>query len=560
MDLLPYLLPLGTIFRVEGLVIDAAAHEVIVELDAIAAGCPCPSCHQLAERIHSHYWRSVVDLPWAALLVHLHLHVRKFFCDNPACPRKIFTERLPTVVAPSAKRTLRLAQQQQQLGLALGGNPSARVSTALDRGASRNTFLRLVRRLPLPEPEAPEVIGLDDWAWKKGQSYGTIIVDLERQCPIALLKDREAETVAAWLKEHPTVRIIARDRAGAYAEGATSGAPQAVQVADRFHLLQNLADTLLPVFEAHAKLLREATGEVAPGGQPLSATQPAAAARAEDVAQALPPPRQSPKHQAQSEQRRAARLERFERVRELHNKGWPLRAIGRELGLNRGTVRKFLRAPAFPERQPRVLRQPGVLEPFVPYLVERWNAGCRNGTVLWKELGERGYTGKRGTVLSFVTRLRRALGIPTGKRTILDGKVALPEPKPLTPRNAVWQVLQRPEKQDEATGERIKKLRQAHVELDEAITLTEGFATLVRARDPASLDNWLEQAATSTLKPFQSFAASLRRDYKAVRAGVEQKWSTGPVEGEINKLKMVKRAMFGRAGFPLLERRILLAG
>jgi transposase len=560
MDLLPALLPLGTSFRVGELVIDADAHEVIVELDAIAPGCPCPSCQQLAERIHSHYWRSVVDLPWAALLVHLHLHVRKFFCDNPACPRKVFTERLPTLVAPSAKRTLRLAHQQQQLGLALGGNPSARVSATLDRNASRNTFLRLVRRLPLPEPQAPEVIGLDDWAWKKGQRYGTIIVDLERQCPIALLKDREAETVAAWLKEHPTIRIIARDRAGAYAEGATSGAPQAVQVADRFHLLQNLADTLLPVFEAHAKLLREVTGEVAPDAQSSPAAQPALTASVEDVARALPPPRQSPKHQAQSEQRRAARLERFERVRELHDKGWPLRAIGRELGLNRGTVRKFLRAPEFPERQPRVLRQPGVLEPFIPYLVERWNAGCRNGTVLWKELGERGYTGKRGTVLTFVTRLRRALGIPTGKRTILDGKVALPELRPLTPRTAVWQVLQRPEKQDEATEERIKKLRQAHLELDEAITLTEGFAKLIRARDPTSLDRWLEQAATSTLKSFQSFASSLRRDYKAVRAGVEQKWSTGPVEGEINKLKMVKRAMFGRAGFPLLQRRILLTG
>ncbi|MEN9935137.1 MAG: hypothetical protein RLZZ387_1716 [Chloroflexota bacterium] len=296
MDLLPYLLPLGTSFRVAGLVIDADAQEVLVELDAIAASCPCPSCQQRAERIHSHYWRSVVDLPWATLLVHLHLHVRKFFCDNPACPRKIFTERLPNVVAPSAKRTLRLAQQQQQLGLALGGNPSARVSAALDRGASRNTFLRLVRRLRLPEPQAPEVIGIDDWAWKKGQHYGTIIVDLERHCPIALLNDREAETVAAWLKEHPTVCIIARDRAGAYAEGATTGAPHAVQVTDRFHLLQNLADTLLPVFEAHAKLLREATGEVASDGQSPPAVQRAVPARIEDAARALPPQRQSPKH------------------------------------------------------------------------------------------------------------------------------------------------------------------------------------------------------------------------------------------------------------------------
>jgi transposase len=237
MDLLPYLLPLGTSFQVNALAIDGDSPVVSVDLEAIAQDCPCPSCHLPAERIHSHYHRTIADVPWANLIVRLHLLARKFFCDNAACRRTIFTERLPALVAPSARRTLRLAQQQQQLGLALGGNPSARISEKLDRGASRNTFLRLLHRLPLPKPAAPEVIGIDDWAWKKGQRYGTIITDLERQCPIALLEDREAETVAAWLKDHPSIRIIARDRAGAYADAAAKGAPQALQVADRFHLL-----------------------------------------------------------------------------------------------------------------------------------------------------------------------------------------------------------------------------------------------------------------------------------------------------------------------------------
>lgn len=236
MDLLSCILPLGTSLCIEDLAVDTQAQEVTVELEAIAPSCPCPSCQMPAERIHSHYRRTLADLPWASLIVRLSLLVRKFFCDNAACPRKIFTERLSALVAPWARRTLRLTQQQQQLGLALGGNPSARLSSELDRGASRNTFLRLVRRLPLPEPAAPEVIGIDDWAWRKGQRYGTIIVDLERQCPIALLEDRDAETLAAFLKQHPTIRIIARDRAGIYAEGATKGAPQAIQVADRFHL------------------------------------------------------------------------------------------------------------------------------------------------------------------------------------------------------------------------------------------------------------------------------------------------------------------------------------
>jgi transposase len=250
----------------------------------------------------------------------------------------------------------------------------------------------------------------------------------------------------------------------------------------------------------------------------------------------------------------------YEETHALHRNGWPIRAIGRQLGLNRNTVRDYLRASSFPERQPRVLRQPSVLDPFIPYLIERWNAGCRNGTSLWKEIAGRGYTGKRVTIFSFVTRLRKALGIPTKNRTIQDGKVVLPPEPPLTPRNAVWQVLQRPEQRNTATIERIANVRQAHTDLDEALSLTEAFATLVRTQDVVALDRWLDQAAASTLKPFQRFAVSLRRDYPAVRSGVEHRWSTGPVEGEINKLKMVKRTMFGRAGFPLLQRRILLAG
>ena len=279
----------------------------------------------------------------------------------------------------------------------------------------------------------------------------------------------------------------------------------------------------------------------------------------EELAHTLPPPALSPKHQAQADQRRAARCDRYERARELHTQGWPIRAIGRELGRNRNTVRSSIRAPSFPERQPRGLHQPGIRDSYIPYLIARWNAGCRNGTVLWKEIIERGYTGKRVTVFSFVTRLRKALGIPAKNRTIRTGKVAQPDERPLTPRTAVWQVLQRPDKRDEATTQRIVKLRQAHPDLDEAISLTESFATLIRTRDPAMLDPWLDQAAASSLKPFRTFVVSLRRDYDAVRAGIELPWSTGPVEGSINRLKMVKRTMFGRAGFALLQRRVLLA-
>jgi transposase len=223
-------------------------------------------------------------------------------------------------------------------------------------------------------------------------------------------------------------------------------------------------------------------------------------------------------------------------------------------------VRSYIRAESFPERQARVLRQPGLLEPHIPYLIERWNASCRTETILWNEIKERGYTGKHVTVFSLVTRLRKALGIPAKNRSVKTGKVALPEKRPLTPRQAVWLILKRPEQRDEPTKDQIGQLRQAHPDFDTAITLTEAFADLVRTRNFALLDGWLDRAARSSLRSFQAFATSLRGDYAAVRAGVELVYSTGPVEGAINRLKMVKRTMFGRAGFALLQRRVLLSG
>jgi transposase len=396
--------------------------------------------------------------------------------------------------------------------------------------------------------------------WRKGQRYGTIILDLERHRPIAMIADRDAESLAKWLRDHPTIRIIARDRAGTYAEAATKGAPDAVQVADRFHLLRNLSETLLVVFEQHAKQLCRLPASSPATAVPPTVIEQSAPLVTDQLLHTIPPSIPSPRHQAQAEQRRALRLARYEQARALQERGWPLRAIGRELGLNRNTVRKYVRAASFPERAPRVVRQPSVLEPHIPYLIERWNAGCRTGTVLWQEIRERGYRGKRATVFSFVTRLRKALGIPAKNRTIRDGKVALPEERPPTPRDAVWLVMGRPEQRDEAAKERIAELREAHVDLAVAITLAEGFAELVRTRAPAALDDWLDQAAASALPSFRSFAASLRRDYAAVRAGVELEWSTGPVEGTINRLKMVKRTMYGRASFELLQRRVLLTG
>lgn len=218
----------------------------------------CPSCGYASRRVHSHYLRRFADLPWHGRVVEIHLHARRFRCDNLYCQRRIFTERLAETVQPGARRTVRLGESQRAIGFATGGELGSRLSRKLAMPVSGDTLLRMICRAAVEPFPPPRVVRIDDWAWRKGQSYGTIVCDLERNRVIDLLPDREAGTVAAWLKQYPGIEIVARDRAGFYADGASRGAPQARQVADRWHLLRNLGDALQKIADAHRRDIRAA--------------------------------------------------------------------------------------------------------------------------------------------------------------------------------------------------------------------------------------------------------------------------------------------------------------
>ncbi len=548
-DLCARLLPPEEHLHFETLIMED--HHIFLVAAMTASKAACPDCHEFSHRIHSGYPRTLADLPWAALSVCMVLNVRRFFCDTSLCGRTTFAERLPTVAPLYARTTTRLRHTQATTGLALGGSAGARQLMRQGMPGSRNTVLRRVRGLPPPAYPPPEVVGIDDWAWRKGHRYGTIVVDLERGCPIDVLEDRLAETVATWLQAHPEVSVVARDRAEAYGAGIRQGAPDATQVADRFHLMKNLADALEHVLSAHGKDL-----------DAIDAHRRQEPRTCKDgcVAVPVPPPPRQPTADALAAQRRDRRLATFDRVWSLRQQGWSGQAIAHHLGIGKSTVFRYLRSSTFPERKGRSDRgKRSLLGGYKAHLLKRWNAGCQEALGLFDEIKQQGYCGSYATVARYVQRLRQAQGLAPRASMKSGPKAKVTEPKTaqLTARSATWLIMRREEKRDAEDKDLLSQLHEQHPELAEAIDLSEGFAQLIRQRQPEGLETWLERAVKSGLTAFQRFANGLRDDYEAVKAGLTLPWSTGPVEGQINRLKMLKRQMFGRANIDLLRLRVL---
>src|SRR3954463_6666000 len=526
-------------------------------------GGRCPDCGQASRAVHSRYRRRPADLPPPRRAGRARPRLRRFSGRNAACPRRTFAERLPELIRPHARRTGRWAEAQARGGAALGGEGSARLLQHLAMPASADKVLRLIRSLPLPEPEPepPRVVGVDDWALRKGRTYGTIVVDLDRRCVLDLLPDRTAETLADWLRRQPQIAVVARDRSTEYARGIGLGAPGATQVADRWHVLVNLRQAVERwLAGAHARLRRLPPSPGTPANtQPGRRTKPFARTRAERAA-------------------RVGRRERwvapYEEVRRRHAAGEALQAISRAMNLAVGTVRKYASAESFPVPEGRPLRR-SILDPYLAHLQARLAEGCENALALWRELRAAGFPGTAKQVQRWVAEHRTAPAPSTPHRwrtkapahapmsAAQDGAPALPSPSQLA-----WLLVQPPSALSEPDAALV-----ARVEQDPAAAHVAGLARrLVGPRgggggqpkvDPeaarVALDTWLADARRSGVRALETFAAGLEQDGAAIRAALTTPWSSGQAEGQITRLKLIKRQMYGRASFDLLRRRVLLA-
>ncbi len=367
---------------------------VLIVVAAAGSSARCLGCKRPSHSVHSRYSRALKDLPWQGSTVQMRLEVRRFRCSYRDCSRITFAEPLPLVVRRYSRQTNRFSETLRLIGYVLGGEAGARLSRRLGMLTSPDTVLRRLKNGPSVPVKGVRVVGVDDWAWQKGQSYGNILVDLEQHTPIDLLPERSAESLAAWLRLHPGTEIISRDRASLYAEGAARGAPQAIQVADRFHLLCNLTSAVERVLEQKRTALAKSEVVVLPVPQPSQA----------DSAVTV-----STRTEEMQERRRQKRLARYNEVVALSRDGMSQQGISRTLQIGRKTVRRFLRAGQFPERA-IARRKPPRVNAFKDFLTRRWSEGCHNATTLWHEIQADGYAGGRSMVACFVAALRTKEG------------------------------------------------------------------------------------------------------------------------------------------------------
>ena len=451
------------VLRLEKIVAEKTS--LIIFMKSVQKQVRCPICRHVSGKRHSRYDRHLADLPWQGVAVKVSLSIRRFFCTNNLCARKIFAERLPKVAADYARRTLRLNETLTDLAFALGGEAGSRLAQKLGLLISADTLLRRIRQFATLTAKTPRVLGIDDFAFRKRHNYGTILIDLETREPVDLLPDRESKTVADWLKAHPGVEIVARDRSPLYAEGITLGIPAAEQVADRWHLLKNVVDILKEFLNQHHPEFHQAR-------QAIISRQSSAVETVN-----LPSDRRT----RAKEQTRQKRHELYNKVQALKKDGGTQNEIVRRLGISKQYARRLIHAATFPERSPFPPRQTSV-DIYADYLHRRWTEGCQNASELWREIKEQGFAGARGAVARYV-RLR--MRDPQQITQRYQRRTQLPAIKMVLPsaRRAAWLFLKDSAELTDEETLFIDELLKSSSEIKQAVTLTKQFQELVKTRN-----------------------------------------------------------------------------
>ncbi len=495
----------------------------------------CPLCGKRSRRVHSRYTRTLADLPWQGVPVTVHLHARRFFCDEPACERKIFAERLPGIAAHYGRRTERLNEWFTHVSFALGGEAGSRLLKVLGIVVCGDTLLNHICSLQFEDHQTPRVLSVDDFAFRRGTRYGTVLVDLERHTLVDVLPDRNADTFAHWLRKHPGVEVVSRDRGGEYAEAARRAAPDAVQVADRFHLLKNLRDVVLRVFKQHTEVL-----DLVPTPSVhfqrltnLRLDRKAAKERAREQAHKL-----------------------FHSIHALSKKGMKNAQISRTLGIHRHTVEKYLAFKAPPQRR-HFTKKVSAIAPYEDYILKRWKEDCRNAMQIHREIVEQGYPGAYQNVVRITRYLK--------EQEVLEEP--LPDTSPgISAAQAAGILLKRPENCSEEERRTLRRLKTVHRVTERCCSLFEQFARMLRDKEHSSkeqarsrLEEWTERTKASGITELRAFAVKLLQDTEAVVAAMVLPYNQGQTEGRINKLKFIKRSMYGRGRFDLLRQRVLYA-
>lgn len=516
--------------------VERAAAGVVMHVRAAASSVPCPGCGQSSRRVHGRYERRLRDVALGGTPVVIVLRVRRFVCCVTGCTRRTFTEQVDGLTTPHARFSLALRAALTSIAVMLAGRAGSRLAATLGMPACRDTLLGLLRAVPDPPVATVRVLGVDDFALRRRHVYGTVLINMDTGQPVDVLADRTAETFAAWLLEHPGVKIVCRDGAAGYASGAAAGAPGAVQVLDRWHVWQNLCKAVEKAVARHREALNE----------PVTADQsdrPVVLDRSS--ASDLLPPGSQPGVPAPEGRLAMRSKHRHAQVRALREKGLSISRIARELHLDRKTVRKFANA----DTAEKVLARKGrtsIVDDYAEYLWRRWNDGCTDGQRLFEEIRTMGFRGSDQAVRRFIQPWRQGLFPPLPKSGMVKARQA-----------AGW-IVTDPDNLGPEQQQQLDHVLERSPALDRVSEHVREFAKMMKTLTGQRLPAWIDNVLADDLPDLHGFAMNLRRDLDAAVAGLTLPWNSGRVEGNVNRIKMIKRQMFGRAKFGLLRKRILL--